>query len=281
MKNRIYLIISMFLAAALVLTGCSGGGEAASGELTFKQAFERPGVHVWYDVVSPSDGRLAKVRSAFVVEDGKVTVYDATNIDDNIPNALGTLEDYCDLSEEEAAALVREKYRSGYEAYYALLEDNMAYYKDLLEEYSNWDEAEEQMKALQETHDALTGQPMPEKEPQSFSFAMELDQTGNEAAAEGIHAIEQYDRQYEGHIDNTKEGHKLYSVVEGQEIDMYFPVQTPLKNIEVYDTWYGGYSADYYELFGRSEIHCMITKCEEDTVFTLDPAGTEGIEIIN
>ena len=281
MKKRIYIILSM-ITALYLLTGCSGAGgsEAASGELTFKQALERPGVHVWYDVNSLSDGRFAKVRAAFVFEDGKVIVYDTGDINDKIPDALGTLEDYYSLSEEDAAALVREKYRSGYEAYYALLEDRLNKFREDTKDYAGYPNPEEQEQALVETYETLTAEPLPEKEPQVYGFAMTADQSGNKTAAEGFHAFVMQDDTYSGMIGSSASGYELYKIQEGQAIEKYFPAQETLRNVQIYDTWYGGYNADYHELFGNGSLHYLVTKCNEDTVFLLDEPGTEGIEII-
>lgn len=282
MKRLLTLCFCSVVVLSMLLTGCSGtGAEEATGEMTFKQAVERQGTHIWFSTAE-LEGRNTEINAAVILSDGKATVYDPSDIAEKVPNILGTLEDYKDLTEEEAADLIREKYNSGYEEYYRQLEDAMSYLTEMRETYTDWLDAEpeEQERALKETYEELTGSPLPEKEPQEFSVMMKLDDTGNTPASEALKTKAQYDRTYKGFVGDFTSGHTLYSIIDGETIETYFPVDEPLaEKIEVYDSYYGGYSADFGEIYGSGGIHYLITRCDQNAVFMLDEAGAEGIEV--
>ena len=203
---------------------------------------------------------------------------------------LGNLEDYYSLSDDEAIELIKTNYESLYRDYYesltGVLEEEQKlldmikdHYGDspLLNEMDDRDMAyfTAQIQAIEETYDTLKNSSIAEPEPQDFSISLYADSTGNQTEAEEFRSTVSLPATFAG---NPALGDSSYyfHVVDATTEDYYLHLQSGCDPFEVYDSYYGGFvgASDGY-------IYNLITKCEADAVFSLDPIGSKGLEVAN
>jgi len=275
MKRKFTIILALLLIFSFA-TGCSGNNSdrdtADKGELTFKEAMSRKGTHVWYDLESLA-GRNSVVLRAIVITDDKAIVYDPKDVMAWNKEPLGRLEDYTALSQEEAAELIDQKYKEAYKNHYdSLINNNLGSAESKLKSQRT----EELIENIKETHEELTSSDFSEKEPQEYDFHMILDSTGNKAESEALRTTVTYEKNFVNKPDGSMQGYPVFSITEETEEEQFFAVDDVVAPFEVYDEFYGGFSAG---ASSGTPVY-LITKCREDTVFTFDPVGKEGITIV-
>lgn len=289
MKRTISLIIICLLA--LTLAGCSQSGntgssetkqtaaaDVLSGEVSLTQALDRSGTQVWY-TLDNFDGRLSKVVAVYAFSDGKMVQYDLYDLQKkSLSSDLGTLEDYYELSPDDAVALAKQKYEAMYEEYYGRLDKEIDKIDVEAEEYEGEyiKDANEQFEAITSVRDQIRSEGMAEKTPAPYTILGTLDSSGNGIEIEHIKGTRTTDNTYTGIIArDAMYGMELYELVPGTSADIYIPCNKASVIMEVYDTYYGGYLC---EIEGRTKYN-LVTKCAPDTVFTLDTKDAKGMEI--
>lgn len=249
-------------------------GNSITGEMTFKDALTKEGTHIWYSIKAP-EGRLTEVDGIYVIESGKMTVYDTDGIPSYLEPNLGTLEDYYSLSDNEAISLAKQKYNAVWESYYSRIEEDIASVEngvlDNLDE--GFFEPEVQKEALYETYEKIKTNGVPERNPENYSFLLTLDESGNNTDKEAFLTTVNKAGTYEGHISESNiEGYNYYEYHDGERVEIYVAETSGCEPFEVYDTYYGGYTNEGNFYF--------VTKCDPDSLFVLDSPGTEGIETV-
>lgn len=280
------IIISILLISSFMLAGCSaasGNSKTLKGEVNFKEALSNKSSRVWF-VTNGLDGRNTHITAAVIIEDGKAAAY-IPNV--NSEETLGTLEDYYSLSDAEAIDLVKERYEKIYRSYYeglnAILEEEQQMLDDskknaaeaegtyfgMLDEMnaSQVEYFTKQVQAITDTYNTLKETAIEERQPEEISFAIYADSTGNQTEAEELRTKVTYPATYDGEMALGSDN--IFHVVDAKTEDFIFYAVSGCTPIEVYDTYYGG--------FGRGDYQ-LITKCDADTTFELDPVGTKGIE---
>ena len=292
--KRIYaLLLTLVLCISLAACGNAGseGGssqteETGPSEITLKTATET-GTRVWYTTESIA-GRNTVIDGVYYFKDGKVTAYIPRLYGEQYNGELGTLEDYYELSDEEAIALAKERYMAFYDDYKDI--EGKSYNRDILETYEgeydtipDWDE---QMAAYKAASEKLKAASAIDREPANYEYVMKLDDSGNNASLEAIRFTYEMEMTRHGQLYTyLGTSHQLYEIKEPREETAFLTANEEISKVEVYDSFFGGYVGHTEEEWEGSAAKVRtiyaLTKCNEDTTFILDEPGTEGIEILN
>lgn len=288
--KRIYALL-LVLALTLSLGACSkrlpdeeaAPEEKVGEELTLKAATEK-GTRVFYTTQNIA-GRNTVVDGVYYFKDGKVTAYIARLFGREDSPQLGTLEDYYELSDEEAIKLAKERYQEMYSSY-ADIESREA---DLLKEYEGREEELPDWGSQKAAYDSAVAEfkdaKITERDPADFDYVMLLDDSGNNVSVEAVRFQYEIEKTWKGQIATHTGGVYLYVTIDPYEEATFLAAGSDVAPFEVYDCYFGGYEGQTEEKWigGRSEIKTiyMLTKCSEGTSFSLDEPGTSGIEVLN
>jgi len=289
MKRLLTILLVCVLAASLCACGGSSSGGAAkksktlSGEVTMKSAVD-DSPRIWF-TAQKTEGRNTVIDGVYYFNNGKVTAYSLRLLGWDKSEKLGRLEDYYDLSDEEALDLARTRYIERYESYYDLDKAEEWFFNEYGDHLDEVYDVDAQLEAFEAAKKELAAYEIPEKEPVDYSYSMLIDDTGNRPSAEAISTTVDIEMTCRGQLGLQDYSSRLYETFSPEKREILLPAEKEIAPFEVFDAYYGGYVGSIREkrMAHRTETYtaCMFTKCDKDATFVLDPKDTEGIEILN